>query len=384
MAKYKFSKTFKPGEGIVILANGQIEPIPQVVETANEKVFVQNCHNSAPKRQHRDYIDLSDYDIYDDNDSSGRECRATYAENCDILDLNRKSNEIMCRLRNTKAMLQLQREVNHRYVSRRDQNWFIANLATPALCLMQVKILRLRFLGEIYGIDGSNRISRWERTLLFVLHKLAETDFRRLSTIYAMGLLKWIKTPRQYFMGDVLAGHMSFNFAKTEDACIALQWLHGMFDINLDETCFEFSVQEPRRQKFLKKGWAEVGRQGWVPEGLSRCRLCGMIVNDFQRHMMDVHNQRTSCHEIAEDRSDFMMIETATSGSGINYSPSSQAAYLVGSDGIVIGRTTSVDSERGASVVHSQTDEEDSWKGFGYMARDGGRYGSINGEDYAD
>ena len=106
---------------------------------------------------------------------------------------------------------------------------------------------------------------------------------------------------------------------------------------------------------------------------LSRCRICGAAVRDFEKHMKTTHaclshlsvlsrQQRAAQAHTVDARLMQGPIETATSGSGINYGSATRSGLLVGSDGIVIGRTAPAAGERDKSVVRSQSNTEDDWK----------------------
>ena len=189
---------------------------------------------------------------------------------------------------------------------------------------------------------------------------------------------------------------MNFVFASSDgatNACMAVQWLLEMFDIGLEKAGVEVSprIKRPKGRSKRFKVWPKDPSN---PAEIPRCRFCGAAVRDLQQHMGTAHasllrlslrlRKQTGQGDTVDARLMQGPIETATSGSGINYGSRTRSGLLVGSDGIVIGRTASAAGERDKSVVRSQSNVEDYWKGFGFMARDGGRYGSINGEDYAD
>jgi len=383
MAKYKFSKTIKPGEGIVILASGQVEPILRRAETPRTEETLQLPHDKAPEHWP---VNNRDSPCQGIRNQAPEKAKPDYAAE----SLKRKSDEILRRLKDTNAMLQLQKDLNPRRLSTHGDSRFIVNLATPSSYLQNTEVHRFVFLGIVH------EVRYWVQVLRIVLGVLAEKDPDRLSSLYTMGLMKWIKRSKRSFCEKALdkANFVFDSSTGADNARMAVQWLLEMFDIGLEKAGVEVS---PRIKR--PKGWSKRFKV-WpkdpsTPEEIPRCRFCGAAVRDLQQHMRTAHasllrlslrlrKQQTGQGDTVDARLMQGPIETATSGSDINYGSRTRSGLLVGSDGIVIGRTAPAAGERDKSVVRSQSNVEDYWKGFGFMARDGGRYGSINGEDYAD
>ena len=92
MAKYKFSKTIKPGEGIVILENGQVAPLLRRAETPRTKVTIQFLCDKVPKQWPANHRGFPCQGLRNQSPEKGT---PNYAAE----SLKRKSDEILRRLK---------------------------------------------------------------------------------------------------------------------------------------------------------------------------------------------------------------------------------------------------------------------------------------------
>ena len=238
-------------------------------------------------------------------------------------------------------------------------------------------------------------VNGWLDALAMVMNYVAESHAEEVSLLEENGLLAWVRKrdPEMGMAECWRQGSCEVKVKSKAEAGARVQWLFLMCGIPLTDVAVRYARRHP------------------VPI-LKICPVCGIRVRKLGRHMDKAHkgrsfDQHMTCVTNADHGN---CVNTSTRRLGVptpigsmgkkkkkkgsrghspktwKYEAPQNDGYLISPDGIVVGRISrSCGSARcESSVTRSESDCEDYWKGFGHIARDNGRYGSIDGVDYAD
>ena len=166
-------------------------------------------------------------------------------------------------------------------------------------------------------------------------------------------------------------GNCRVRLGSNKDACFLIQWLFLMCGISLNEVDFYYD-------RYTDKNWRihqqKVRRQQEIKKQLEVSRKI--------KHKTQIEYPFfTLRHSHGNKKKQSSNSNSSKRCCKVHSTPASDRVYMV-MDGVVVfcSPCTTIDSPK--EVMRVDTSEE--WKGYGYIARDGGRYGGISGEDYLD
>ena len=225
------------------------------------------------------------------------------------------------------------------------------NLVIPAREMSGLAVTEICLCGY------SCKVNSWVEALGRVLFVLAERHAEEVEYLHDAGLLVWLRPSDKgkSIVESILTNQYRASFANIQKVCKCIQWLMLMCGVSLCATAFEYatcSKGDWKVTQFMEKlkATAKTEVTSKVPS------IPGMPVRTnrplkpaTKRHLTD--------------------------GYGVS-------RYIV-ENGVVVMQGTAGFGGDGR-IVRSDSESEDTWKGAGYIARDFGRYGGIDGELYSD
>lgn len=219
-------------------------------------------------------------------------------------------------------------------------------------------------------------VEGWEEALCGVMHYMAETRRELVTALDEARLLPWIQktNPRMPMVDCWLPGDYVVHLGCESDISRLMQWLFVMCEIRLEDVavCYARGNHLPCQYRRI------------------RCKRPEKLVIPLCKHEEKKKSKKARHWHPAVVKKERLSAGGCSRRQNgvtrIDYSTPPPSGYLISPDGVVIGRSSSrrYDEQREPSITRSGSDSEDTWKSFGHMARDNGRYGAINGEDYAD
>ena len=225
----------------------------------------------------------------------------------------------------------------------KDANITIKSLRRSAQCLAQIPYA----IKEIFlETAGAIQVQSWEQAFFEVWRYACATHLKRLNKYEAGGFTRWIKKkyPRLSLLANLDGDNVSFRFASKQDLCAWMQWLLLVsgHELNKSAICFDKTQAPLPAQPLPKTDNAAPKKQpvfvpAWPKDG-----------------------------------------STAIDAKG---------KYIV-ENGVVVflsGRGQDTADNADTKIVRSESDSEDTWKGFGVGHPDtDGKFGGLIGEDWAD
>lgn len=210
---------------------------------------------------------------------------------------------------------------------------------------------------EICLCGYSCKVSSWIEALAKVLFILVEKHAEEVEYLHDAGLLFWLRPNNKgkSITEAILAGQYCASFANIQNVCRSIQWLMLMCGVSLYAAAFECATcteEEWKATQFIKnlKATAKNEKTTKAPSfpGVP-VRTNRPLKPAAKRHLTDDY--------------------------GVS-------KYIVENGVVVMLGTAGFGGD--GRIVRSDSESEDTWKGAGYIARDFGRYGGIDGELYSD
>ena len=216
----------------------------------------------------------------------------------------------------------------------------VATLAQDASKILDFNIM------EIF-IDGKKlSATSWPECLSHVLGMFAREREADMKFLAKTGLLGWIKAdnPEAGLLDALRSGECTATFKTMLGVCRRLQWLLLMCGIPLNRVAVLHNVYtDDEWQRLLECEAKTKAKPEAKVRGISHPRP-----------------------------------------QSPNSSHISHGTYIV-ENGLVVFLSSMQECENDdGRIMRSDSDSEDTWKGYGFIARDGGRFGGINGEDFPE
>lgn len=256
-----------------------------------------------------------------------------------------------------------------------DSQLCVASLGNNAKKLVGLRVKALAFDG--YEMT----VCSWPDALAQLMSHAAHDRAEDVNILAVGGLLAWAPTTSQN-MDAVEAwkkGLVNIEFHSMEDVCARIQWLFLMLGISLADVgvCYE-ELDDKRYAEYRKRYFPETVTLSGNGDGLMNggkgngAASPGQVVQpDDQGKPMQGKKNGVKTNSPVKRSGNFHRTD--------NYGVST---YIV-VDGVVVmhGSAGFGGDDR---ISRASSESEDTWKGVGYIARDGGRYGGLDGEEYSD
>ena len=316
------------------------------------------------------------------------------------------------------------------YKQLNDKRYRVATLAQNATKIFNYNLVEIFFNGMRYSVSG------WQDALALVLGVFAKERKDDIEFLEVAGQLKWIRAnkPGTGMLEALRTGDCTANFQNILSVCRRLQWMFLMCGIPLNAVAVRYNaytdaewqrllvreaeerakeeerrrlqlarvtekkVKEEERHNLQVQRQAqdkrlvqlvkcadsnEAARRELIEYGFSRCSKCGSWVKDKN---LARHSRRCLRLGVSMPKGKKGTVRNITSHrTNVDYStPVPEGTYIVVDGVVVFVNARHGNKSNDARITRSSSDSEDTWKGFGYIARDNGRFGGVIGEDYAD
>lgn len=235
----------------------------------------------------------------------------------------------------------------YRRKHKNNERYGVMSLAEHVNVLSGLRVKALAFRGDAIEIP----LTGWADALSWVMCYLAKNMPGTIEQIDKEGLLGWVdkNDPSIDMQRSWRQGNCRVRLGNNKDACFLIQWLFLMCGIPLNEVSLYYDR---------------------YPDGN------GLIHQQKTRHQLF-----TLRHSHGNKKKQSSNSNSSKRCCKVHSTPVSDRVYMV-MDGVVVFCSPYATIDSPKEVMRVDTSEE--WKGYGYIARDGGRYGGISGEDYLD
>lgn len=219
------------------------------------------------------------------------------------------------------------------------------------------------------------KVSSWPDALAQLMLYAAHDRSEDLECMAVGGLLNWASTISRNIdvVKDWKTGRVSIKFPSVAHVCARLQWMFLMLGISLADVgvCYE-ELDAKRYAEYKKRYFPDAvgvsGNDENVSDDDARKRptaskCTSKPLEDGKPQSVRCSHAKSSGHYY---RTDNYGITSYITVNGV--------VVMQGSDGF----------GGDGRISRSSSESEDTWKGVGFIARDEGRYGSLDGELYSD
>lgn len=253
-----------------------------------------------------------------------------------------------------------------------------------ALAFKEYRPMRWRELNATGWLDALSKVVRY----------VAETHPEVVSLLMRQNLMGWVRKTNSNESMIVCCRKGSFTLLPMDDAA-SYQWVQCLFllcGIRLTDVavCYERRDVNSSGKRLRPDSKNLDHKETPLSIEQARYEMCMKEVRKIKRTQNRLLRQIEAARKRSKVGESVSYVSNAMTASKADrktpYATSRPDGFLIASDGVVVGRTLDrrVEGHGDSAIVRSKSDSEDTWKGFGHIARDNGRYGSIDGVDYAD